>query len=257
VTGDASRITHHGLAALICKTWSASKLAHSKGNKMRIVLLGGPGVGKGTQSQILAEKYNVPHIATGDILRQAVKDGTEMGLKAKSYMDKGLLVPDDVVIGIIEDRLTQSDAKFGMILDGFPRTVPQAEALDELTARMDMSLDAVVYIKAPADIIVQRLSGRRTCRDCQTVYHIEHSPPKEPGVCDRCGGELYQRDDDKEQTIRKRLEVYESQTSPLLDYYRKAGKLSEVSGEGTIENVNVEICRILSSPRTRGSARTE
>lgn len=213
---------------------------------MRIVLLGGPGVGKGTQAQILAEKYNVPHIATGDILRQAVKDGTEMGLKARSYMDKGLLVPDDVVIGIIEDRLVQPDAKVGMILDGFPRTVPQAEALDQLIAEMDIPLDSVVYIKASADIIIQRLSGRRTCRDCQTVYHIEHSAPKEPGICDRCGGELYQRDDDKEETIRKRIEVYENQTSPLLDYYRKAGKLLEVSGEGAIENVNAEICRVLS-----------
>ena len=213
---------------------------------MRLVLLGGPGVGKGTQAQILAEKYSVPHVATGDILRQAVKDGTEMGLKARSYMDKGLLVPDDVVIGIIEDRLAQPDAKAGVILDGFPRTLPQAEALDELIAKLDMPLDAVIYIKASTDTIVQRLSGRRTCRDCQTVYHIEYSSPEKPGICDRCGGELYQREDDKEETIRKRLQVYEEQTSPLLDYYRRSGKLTEVPGDGTIEEVNTAICRSLS-----------
>lgn len=212
---------------------------------MRLVLLGGPGVGKGTQAQILAEEYKVPHIATGDILRQAVRDGTEMGLKAKSYMDKGLLVPDDVVIGIIKDRLAQPDSKAGMILDGFPRTVPQAEALDELAAKLDMPLDAVIYIKASTDIVVQRLSGRRTCRDCQTVYHIEYSPPQKPGICDRCGGKLYQREDDKEETIRKRLQVYEEQTSPLLDYYRRSGKLAEVPGDGTIEEVSAGIRRSL------------
>ncbi len=213
---------------------------------MRLVLLGGPGVGKGTQAQILAKEYEVPHIATGDILRQAVKDGTEMGLKAKSYMDKGLLVPDDVVIGIIEDRLAQPDAKAGMILDGFPRTIPQAEALDELTAKLNMPLGKVIYIKASTDIVVQRLSGRRTCRDCQTVYHIKYSPPEKPSICDLCGGRLYQREDDKEETIRKRLQVYEEQTSPLLDYYRRSGKLAEVPGDGAIEEVNAGIRRSLS-----------
>jgi adenylate kinase len=214
---------------------------------MRIILLGGPGVGKGTQAQKLSEKYSVPHIATGDILRQSIKDGTEMGLMAKSYMDKGLLVPDDVVVGIIEDRLAQPDAtKAGFILDGFPRTVPQAQALDDLTAKMDMLLDAVISIKASADIIVQRLTGRRTCRDCQTVYHIAYSPPEKAGICDRCGGQLYQREDDKEETIRKRLQVYERQTSPLLDYYQELGKLMEVSGDGSIEEVYVRICDCLS-----------
>jgi len=212
---------------------------------MRIVLLGGPGVGKGTQAQRLSEEYKLAHIATGDILRQAIKDGTEVGLKAKSYMDKGFLVPDDVVIEIIRVRFAQPDAKSGFILDGFPRTVPQAQALDKLMAEMDMSLDAVINIKASADVVVQRLSGRRTCRDCQTVYHILNSPPKEDGICDRCGGKLYQREDDKEDTIRKRLDVYEKQTSPLLGYYHGSGKLIEVSGNPSIEEVYESIKSVI------------
>ncbi len=213
---------------------------------MRIILLGGPGAGKGTQAQKLSEKYNALHIATGDILRQAVKDETEMGLMAKSYMDKGQLVPDDVIIGIVEDRLAQPDAKAGIVFDGFPRTLPQAEALDELIAKLDIPLDAVVNINTSGDVVVERLSGRRTCRDCQTVYHITYSAPKEAGVCDNCGGQLYQRDDDKEETIRKRLKVYEEQTAPLLDYYRGSGKLVEVSGDTTIEEVYASICDSLS-----------
>ena len=213
---------------------------------MRIILLGGPGAGKGTQAQKLSEKYGASHVATGDILRQAVKDETEMGLMAKSYMDKGQLVPDDVVIGIIEDRLAQPDVKAGIVFDGFPRTVPQAEALDKLVARLNMPLDAVVNIDTSANVVVERLSGRRTCRDCQTVYHVTYSPPKKPGVCDKCGGELYQRDDDKEETIRKRLQVYEEQTAPLLDYYQGSGKLVQVSGDNSIEEVYASICDSLS-----------
>ncbi len=212
---------------------------------MRIVLLGGPGVGKGTQAQKLSAEYKIAHISTGDILRQAIKDGTEMGLMAKTYMDKGALVPDDVVIGIIKDRLAQPDAKSGFILDGFPRTVPQAQALDELTLNMDMPLDAVINIKADAEVIVQRLSGRRTCKDCQTVYHVLYSPTKEEGICDRCGGQLYQRDDDKEETIRKRLDVYEKQTSPLLEYYKNSGKLMEVAGDVPIDEVYENIVKTL------------
>lgn len=208
---------------------------------MRMILLGGPGAGKGTQAQRLSEEFSALHIATGDILRQAVKDGTEMGTMAKFYMDKGQLVPDDVVIGIVEDRLAQPDAKAGLVFDGFPRTVPQAQALDKLMAKLDMPLDAVVNINTSADIVVTRLTGRRTCRDCQTVYHITYSPPREAGVCDNCGGRLYQRDDDKEKTIRNRLKVYEEQTAPLLDYYRKLGKLVEVSGDDSIEEVYASI----------------
>ncbi|MGQ9607898.1 MAG: adenylate kinase [bacterium] len=212
---------------------------------MRIVLLGGPGVGKGTQAQKLSAEYKIAHISTGDILRQAIKDGTEMGLMAKTYMDRGALVPDDVVIGIIKDRLAQSDAKSGFILDGFPRTVPQAQALDELTLNMDMPLDAVINIKADAEVIVQRLSGRRTCKDCQTIYHVLYSPPKKEGICDRCGGQLYQRDDDKEETIRKRLDVYEKQTSPLLEYYHNSSKLMEVPGDVPIDEVYENIIKTL------------
>lgn len=214
---------------------------------MRIVLLGGPGVGKGTQAKRLSEDYNVLHISTGDILRQSVKDGTEMGLTAKSYMDKGQLVPDEVVIGIIKDRLAKPDAKVGFILDGFPRTVPQAKALDELTAMLKMPLDAVINIKASENIIIQRLSGRRTCRNCQVVYHIQNLPPKKEGVCDRCGGQLYQRDDDKEETIRQRLQVYNKQTAPLLGYYQEKGKLLEAPGDGAIEAVYASICKFISS----------
>ncbi|MGB9595660.1 MAG: adenylate kinase [Candidatus Poribacteria bacterium] len=212
---------------------------------MRIVLLGGPGAGKGTQAQKLSAKFSLPHIATGDILRQAVKDETEMGIKAKSYMDKGLLVPDEVVIGIIKDRFNQDDVKSGFVLDGFPRTVPQAESLDSITKEMNMPIDAVINIKTSPDVVVERLSGRRTCKECQTVYHIVYSPPKESGKCDRCGGELYQRDDDKEETIRKRLDVYEKQTFPLLEYYKNSGKLVEVCGDVSIDEVFESIVQAL------------
>lgn len=212
---------------------------------MRIVLLGGPGAGKGTQAQKLAKEYEIAHIATGDILRQAIKDGTEMGVKAKSYMDKGLLVPDEVVIGIIKDRLAMDDVKSGFVLDGFPRTVPQAEALDKITKEMDMPMDAAVNIKTSSEAVVERLSGRRTCKECQTVYHILYSPTKTEGKCDRCGGELYQRDDDKEETIRKRLDVYEKQTFPLLEYYKSFGRFMEVSGDVPIDEVFDSIIQAL------------
>lgn len=199
-------------------------------------------MGKGTQAQRLSKEYNVPHIATGDILRQSVKNGTEIGLKAKSYMDKGLLVPDDVVIGIIESRLAQPDVKAGYILDGFPRTVPQAQALDDLITRMDMVPDAVVNINASVDMVVRRLTGRRTCRDCQAVYHVVNIQPKKAGVCDRCGGKLYQRDDDTEETIRKRIQVYMEQTAPLIDYYQESGRLTGVSGDIGLDKVYASIC---------------
>ncbi len=213
---------------------------------MKMILLGGPGAGKGTQAQKLSEKYNAQHISTGEILRQAVKDETEMGLAAKSYMDKGQLVPDEVVIGIMEDRLAQPDARAGFVLDGFPRTVPQAQALDELIARLDIPLDAVVNIDTSSDIVIERLSGRRSCRDCQTVYHVTYSPTKKAGICDECGGQLYQREDDKEETIKERLQVYERQTAPLLDYYKGTGKLMAVPGDDTIDEVYASICRSLS-----------
>jgi len=214
---------------------------------MRMILLGGPGAGKGTQAQKLSEKYGVQHIATGDILRQAIKDETDMGQMAKSYMNKGQLVPDEVVIGIIEDRLAQPDLEAGFVLDGFPRTTPQAQALDDLIDKLDISLDAVININTSADVVIERLAGRRSCRDCQTVYHVTYSPTKKVGVCDECGGALYQRDDDKEETIRKRLQVYQKQTAPLLDYYRESGKkLMQVSGDDAIDEVYASICRSLS-----------
>ena len=213
---------------------------------MRMILLGGPGAGKGTQAQKLSEKYDVQHIATGDILRQAIKDGTDMGQMAKSYMDKGQLVPDEVVIGIIEDRLAQPDTESGFVLDGFPRTTPQAQALDVLIDKLGIPIDAVININTSANVVVKRLSGRRTCRDCQTVYHVTYSPTKKAGICDECGGALYQRDDDKEETIRERLQVYEKQTAPLLDYYQGSGKLVQVSGDDAIDDVYASICRSLS-----------
>ena len=212
---------------------------------MRMVLLGGPGAGKGTQAQKLAEEYKIVHIATGSILRQAIKDGTEMGIKAKSYMDKGQLVPDEVVVGIIKDRLAMDDVKSGFVLDGFPRTVPQAEALDKIVKEINMPLEAVVNIETTSDVVVERLSGRRTCKECQTVYHIVYSAPKVEGKCDRCGGELYHRDDDKEETIRKRLEVYKKQTFPLLEYYKTSGKVMEVSGDVSIDEVFDSIVQAL------------
>ncbi len=204
---------------------------------MRMVLLGGPGAGKGTQAQKLSEKYDAQHIATGDMLRQAVKDGTEMGTMAKSYMDKGQLVPDEVVIGIVKDRLSPPDSVAGFVFDGFPRTVPQAQALDELIGELNMPLDAVVNIDTSAEVVIERLSGRRTCRGCQKVYHITYSAPKEAGIYDGCGDELYQRDDDRKETIRKRLKVYEEQTAPLLDHYRDSEKMIVVSGDETIDEV--------------------
>lgn len=211
-----------------------------------MILLGGPGAGKGTQAQKLSEKYGAHHIATGSILRQAIKDETEMGLMAKSYMDKGQLVPDEVVIGIIEDRLAQPDIEAGFVLDGFPRTTPQAQALDVLIDKLEIPLDAVINIDTSADVVIERLAGRRSCRDCQTVYHVTYSPTKKPGICDECGGPLYQRDDDKEETIRERLKVYQRQTAPLLDYYKGSGKLLQVSGDDAIDEVYASICRSLS-----------
>ncbi len=213
---------------------------------MRMILLGGPGAGKGTQAQKLSEKYGVQQIATGDILRKAIKDETDMGQMAKSYMDKGQLVPDEVVIGIIEDRLAQPDVETGFVLDGFPRTTPQAQALHDLIGKLDIQLNAVVNIDTSSGVVIERLSGRRTCQECQTVYHATYSPTKKAGVCDECGGPLYQRDDDKEETIRERLQVYQKQTAPLLDYYKGSGKLVQVSGDDAIDEVYASICRSLS-----------
>jgi len=208
---------------------------------MRLVLLGPPGSGKGTQAQRLVERYKIPQISTGDIFRQAVRDQTELGKRAKEYMDRGELVPDEVVVGMVEERLGQSDCKNGFILDGFPRTIAQAEALDKLLAGKGEKLDAVLEISVPDEEVVKRLSGRRTCRQCGAMYHIEFNPPKEPGKCDKCRGELYQRDDDKEEVIKSRLQVYHSQTAPLIEYYQKEGLLKKIDGLGGIEEVFARI----------------
>lgn len=208
---------------------------------MNLILLGPPGAGKGTQAQMLTEKFGIPQIATGDILRAAVKEGTPMGLKAKSYMDTGALVPDEVVIGIVTERLQKDDCADGFILDGFPRTVPQADALEDNLSEVDRDLDAVLSLEVDVEALVERLTGRRTCKDCGRGYHVKFDPPKTEGVCDACGGELYQRDDDREETIRKRLEVYNEQTAPLADYYDRAGLLKRIDGMQPIDEVRKQV----------------
>ncbi len=212
---------------------------------MRLVLLGAPGAGKGTQAKKLIEKYGIPQISTGDLLRAAVSAGTQLGKEAKSYMDKGELVPDRVVLGMVEERLQQDDCKKGYILDGFPRNVAQAEALDNMLNKLGMSLDAALSVDVPFDDLMKRLTGRRTCKACGQMYNVYFNPPKKEGICDRCGGELFQRDDDKEETIKKRLEVYNSQTAPLIDYYGKKGILKSVQGTGSIDEIFNNICKVL------------
>jgi len=212
---------------------------------MRLVLLGAPGAGKGTQAKKLIERYSIPQISTGDILRKAVQDGTPLGKEAKSYMDRGELVPDSVVIGIIKERLKEDDCKKGYILDGFPRNVAQAKALDEMLSSLNSPLDYAISIDVPFDELMKRLTGRRTCKSCGQMYNIYFSPPKNNGICDKCGGELYQRDDDKEETIRKRLEVYEAQTAPVIGYYREKGILKSVPGTGGIDDIFNKIISIL------------
>ncbi|MDY6916785.1 MAG: adenylate kinase [Chloroflexota bacterium] len=204
---------------------------------MRFVFLGAPGSGKGTQAGVISQRLGVAHIATGDLFREAVKRGDELGQQAKSYMDKGLLVPDEVTIRMLLERIAKPDAEKGYILDGFPRTLEQAKALDKALAERGENLDKVLYINVSTEELVRRLSGRWICRNCQTPYHEVNSPPKVAGKCDRCGGELYQRPDDVPETVRKRLEVYLADTSPLIDYYKVSGKLAEINGEGDIEAI--------------------
>jgi adenylate kinase len=216
---------------------------------MNLILLGPPGAGKGTQAQFLTEDYGIPQISTGDMLRAAVKAGTPMGLKAKEYMGQGALVPDDVVVGIVKERLQQGDCANGFILDGFPRTVPQADALAANLKQLGKEIDAVIALSVDTDALVERLAGRRTCPVCGAGYHLKYDPPREEGKCDKCGAALIQRDDDKEETVRNRMRVYAEQTQPLIDYYAAAGVLVEVDGMASIEEVRATIKEALGSQR--------
>jgi len=212
---------------------------------MNLILLGAPGAGKGTQAKKIVEKYNIPQISTGDMLREAVSKGTELGKVAKGYMDKGELLPDDVVIGIVKERLKQPDTDNGFILDGFPRTLGQAEALDVMLKELNKEIDAVVNIAVPEEEVVKRIVNRRSCKNCGAVYHLIYKPPAEEGKCDKCGGELYQRDDDQEATIRDRYSIYRSQTEPLIDYYSKKGLVKDIDGTQSMDDVTKDVLKTL------------
>ena len=212
---------------------------------MKIIMLGAPGAGKGTQAAQIAEKYHIPHISTGDIFRANLKQGTPLGLKAKEYMDQGLLVPDDLTCDLVVDRLAQPDAANGSVLDGFPRTIPQAEALTKALEARGEKIEFAIDVEVPDENIVNRMSGRRACAKCGATYHIVFNPTKQEGVCDSCGGELILRDDDKPETVQKRLGVYHDQTQPLIEYYTAAGVLREIDGTQDIQKVFEDICAIL------------
>jgi adenylate kinase len=217
----------------------------------RVIFLGAPGAGKGTQARRLAAEAGVPQVATGDMLREAVAEGTRLGLEAKRYMDSGALVPDEVVIGLVDERLAKPDAAGGYVLDGFPRTVAQAEALDGLLERRRQRLDRVIFFDVSRPELIRRLTGRRICRQCGAAFHLVSAPPTSAGRCDQCGGELYQREDDAEATVTRRLDVYETQTAPLLDYYLRRGLLVRVAGEGAMEDVADRIRRAVKEPIAR------
>lgn len=212
---------------------------------MRIVLLGPPGAGKGTQAVKLVDKYNIPHISTGDIFRKNLKEKTELGLKAKEYMDKGLLVPDNLVVDIVKDRLMENDCNNGFLLDGFPRTVEQAEALEKELENLKINLNGVINIEVKDETLIDRLTGRLVCKSCGATYNAKFNKPKKDKVCDICAGELYTREDDKEDTVKNRLKVYKNQTQPLIDYYEKKGMLTTIDGELGSDIVFVKICEAL------------
>jgi adenylate kinase len=212
---------------------------------MQIVIFGPPGAGKGTQAKYISEEFNVPHISTGDILRENVREGTQLGKKAKEYMDKGALVPDDLLIDLIKERLQKPDTRRGFLLDGYPRTLAQARALDRILDDINKNLDAVVNVDVGANELVRRLGGRLTCRKCGASYNIKTKTPKVPGICDVCGGELYHRADDTEAAIKNRIEVYKKQTQPLIDYYKKKGLLIDIDGEREIDEVRSDIMKAL------------
>ena len=212
---------------------------------MKIIMLGAPGAGKGTQAKMIAEKYGIPHVSTGDIFRANIKNGTELGREAKQYMDQGLLVPDELTVKILLDRVAQDDCKNGYVLDGFPRTIPQAEVLDEALKKLNERIDYAVDVDVPDENIVKRMSGRRACLKCGATYHIEHIPPKQEGVCDTCGSELVLRDDDRPETVQNRLKVYHDQTQPLIEYYTRKGILKTVDGTLEMQEVFHAITDIL------------
>ena len=212
---------------------------------MKIIMLGAPGAGKGTQAKMIADKYGVPHISTGDIFRANIKNGTELGMEAKKYMDQGLLVPDELTVRILLDRVAQDDCKNGYVLDGFPRTIPQAEVLDSELTKLGDHIDYAINVDVPDENIVKRMSVRRACLTCGATYHIEHVPPKKEGICDVCGSELVLRDDDKPETVKNRLNVYHEQTQPLIDFYTEKGVLKTVDGTVPMEEVFAAITAIL------------
>ncbi len=212
---------------------------------MNLVFLGLPGAGKGTQAALLAEKYNIPHISTGDMFREAVKQQTELGKKAKEYMDAGELVPDQVTIGIVRERLAQDDCRRGFILDGFPRTIAQAEALEEVLQELNRELDLALLIDVPEEELVERLTGRRVCQNCGATYHVKFDPPEVEGICDECGGRLEQRDDDKPETVKKRLEVNREKTEKMVNFYSSRGILTEIDARGEIEDIQDKIIRLI------------
>ena len=212
---------------------------------MKIIMLGAPGAGKGTQAKMIAEKYSVPHVSTGDIFRANIKNGTELGMEAKKYMDQGLLVPDELTVKILLDRVAQEDCKNGYVLDGFPRTIPQAEVLEKALTEINDKIDYAVNVDVPDENIIRRMGGRRACLSCGATYHIEHIPPKQEGVCDTCGKELVLRDDDKPETVKNRLDVYHKQTQPLIDFYEAKGILRSVDGTVDMKDVFAAIVAIL------------
>ena len=212
---------------------------------MKIIMLGAPGAGKGTQAKMIADKYSVPHVSTGDIFRANIKNGTELGMEAKKYMDQGLLVPDELTVKILLDRVAQEDCRNGYVLDGFPRTIPQAEVLDNELTKLGETIDFAIDVNVPDENIINRMSGRRACLACGATYHIAHIPPKQEGICDRCGKELVLRDDDKPETVKNRLEIYHEQTQPLIDFYTKKGVLKTVDGTVPMNEVFEAIVAIL------------
>jgi adenylate kinase len=217
---------------------------------LRVVLLGPPGAGKGTQAKLLREKFEVCQVSTGDILRKAVADQSPLGKEASAYIKRGDLVPDGVIVKLVAERLKEKDCAQGFILDGFPRTIPQAQSLEEILQKMGLGLQSVLLVQVPHRIIVERLAGRRTCKDCGALYHLKFNPSASESVCDRCGGELLQRDDDREETISARLKVYDKQTAPLVDYYRQRGILREIDGVGSVDDIRNRLIKALEEPAT-------